>query len=590
MSPPLFTCYFAGTGMGMTGSINTQRRTARAVLLTLLAVSLSASLSKPAQGTTWESVIVSGTEGATRTVRDAVVSVGGEVGKVLPIINGVSARVPSRSLPALRNRPGVRFVSPDAHGKLLGVDSQLGYDVGNDEGSLYYTANVMKAKSEAWNKNVTGKGVDIALIDSGVAAVTGLTSGNIAHGPDLSFESQIPELTQKDTYGHGTHMASIIVGRDAVSTGSQYANSGSHKFNGIAPDARLISLKVATSSGAADVSQIIAAIDWVTQNKNVGGLNIKVLNLSFGTDSDQPFAIDPLAYAVENAWRAGIVVVVAGGNDGAARSALRSPANDPLVIAVGADDTNATTSISNDTLASFSQPGAATRRLDILAPGMHILGLRVPGSQLDQQNPGAGVGSRFFRGTGTSQAAAVISGVAALYLSKFPNATPDAVKRVLTSTATSSVNHTSVQAGLGVPNLQTALATTPPAFTQAATGATGTGSLEAARGSYHVSDGTSELTGETDIFGSVWAAESWAPMSAAGTSWNGGTWNGTTWTGTTWTGTTWTGTTWTGNTWTGNTWTGSTWTGNGWTGGGWTGSTWTGSSWTGSLWVGESWS
>jgi serine protease AprX len=222
---------------------------------------------------------------------------------------------------------------------------------------------------------------------------------------------------------------------------------------------------------------------------------------------------------------------------------------------------------------------------------MHTLGLRVPGSRLDQQNPQAVVGTRFFRGTGTSQAAAVVSGVAALYLSKYPNATPDAVKRVLMATANaSSQNHAAVYPGLGVPNLNSAMTLSPPnARVQAATGATGLGTLEAARGGAYVNDGTANLTGEMDIFGRTWNAQEWASGSAAGNTWTGGSWNGSTWTGNSWTGNTWTGTTWTGNTWTGNTWTGNTWTGNTWTGNAWTGNTWTGNAWTGNAWTGNTW-
>jgi serine protease AprX len=568
-----------------------RRRTSQVVLMTVLAASLSASLTRPAEGTTWESVIVSGTVGSLDAVRDAVRSVGGEIRDVLPIIHGVSAKVPARSLGALRVRGGVRSVSPDTSGRLLAVDPALGYDVVNDEGSLYFSSQVVRARTGAWQDNITGKGVDIALIDSGVAAVKGLTSGNVVHGPDLSFESQVPELEHKDTYGHGTHMASIIVGRDQAMSGSNYAASNTSKFNGIAPDARLVSVKVANNAGAADVSQVIAAIDWVTQNKNVANLNIRVLNLSYGANSNQPFAVDPLAYAAENAWRAGIVVVVAGGNNGSSRTELTSPAYDPLVLAVGADNPNTTTAVTDDTLATFSQPGTAARHVDVLAPGMHTLGLRVPGSRLDQQNPQAVVGSRFFRGTGTSQAAAVVSGLAALYLSKYPTATPDAVKRVLMATAnTNSTSHAQVYPGLGVPNLNNAMTVSPPnARVQAATGATGTGSLEAARGGSYVNDGTSDLTGERDIFGHAWDSQQWAAASAAGNTWTSGSWNGNAWTGTTWTGNTWTGTTWTGNTWTGNTWTGNTWTGNTWTGNTWTGEGWTGNTWTGNTWTGNAW-
>jgi serine protease AprX len=541
-----------------------------------------------------KTVIVSGTPGATSEVAAAVRAVGGTVERTLPVIDGVTARVPASAVAALSARPGVRAVSPDLTGHLMGMDPTLGYDVSNDEGSLFDVAQITHA-TNAWSAGYTGKGVDVALIDSGVAPVQGLTSGNVLNGPDLSFESQNPNLAHLDTYGHGTHMASIIVGRDQQASGGTYANQNSHLFVGMAPDARLISIKVAASSGAVDVSQVIAAIDWVVSHAHTDGLNIRVLNLSYGTSSTQDPSVDPLDYAVENAWHAGIVVVVAGGNDGTSRQALADPADDPLPIAVGADDPNNTDAIADDTVPQFSQHGTTQRHVDLIAPGVHILGLRDPGSVIDDNNPSAVVNSRFFRGSGTSQATAVVSGLCALYLSKYPTATPDQVKKALTSSSTPPTSVNKLYAGLGVPDINKAMSTKPPSYSQPATGATGTGSLEQARGNAHVNDGTSDLTGEQDIFGQAWNPQTWAAASASGTAWSAGDWNGNTWTGNSWTGNTWTGVTWTGNTWTGNHWTdanwsGNTWTGNHWTGNSWTGTTWTGNSWTGAIWADASWS
>jgi serine protease AprX len=505
------------------------------------------------------------------------------------VVNGVSARVPASSVDEIRRVPGVRAVTPDVSGHLMGIDPQLGYDVQNDEGSLWDVGNITHAQ-DVWNTKYTGQGVDVALIDSGVAPVTGLTSGNVLNGPDLSFESQVPQLAHLDSYGHGTHMASIIAGRDVVEAGNDYASPSDHNFHGIAPDARVISIKVASNTGATDVSQVIAAIDWVVAHAHDPGFNIRVLNLSFGTDSTQDPAIDPLDFAVENAWRAGIVVVVSAGNDGTNKTTLADPANDPLILAVGADDPMNTDSVSDDTVPAFSQRGTAQRHVDLIAPAVHILGLRDPGSRIDQENPQAVVNQRFFRGSGTSQAAAVVSGLTALYLSKYPTATPHQVKRALMTTAVAPNSVRTIYGGVGVPNIKDAMQQRPVAYAQAPTGATGTGSLEAARGSAHVTDGTSVLTGEQDIFGHVWDGATWAPASAAGATWSGGTWNGNTWTGATWSGNTWTGATWSSATWSGNTWTGATWSGATWSGNTWTGATWSGNTWTGATWSGATWS
>ena len=186
-----------------------------------------------------------------------------------------------------------------------------------------------------WSAGVTGQGVDVALIDTGVAPVPALSgNGKIVNGPDLSLESQNPNLQYLDTNGHGTFMAGIIGGNDGRPGG----------YRGVAPDSRILSVKVGDADGGVDVSQVIAAIDWVVQHRTDHGMNIRVLNLSYGTDSSQPFVIDPLAYAVERAWKAGIVVVAAAGNTGEG-SGLADPAYDPWLIAVGAADTMGTPSI-----------------------------------------------------------------------------------------------------------------------------------------------------------------------------------------------------------------------------------------------------
>src|SRR4051812_40636668 len=154
----------------------------------------------------------------------------------------------------------------------------------------------------AWQAGATGRGVDVAVIDSGVTPVAGLNGDNkLVYGPDLSFDSQDPDRAYLDGYGHGTAMASIIAGDDGTVTG----------FHGIAPDSRVVSVKVGASNGAVDVSQIIAGIDWVVEHAHDPGFNIRVLSIALGTDSPQSWSVDPLAHAAEVAWRNGIVVVAA---------------------------------------------------------------------------------------------------------------------------------------------------------------------------------------------------------------------------------------------------------------------------------------
>jgi serine protease AprX len=239
-----------------------------------------------------------------------------------------------------------------------------GYDSASDP---YSMQNITAADGAPawWKSGDTGQGVDVALIDTGVSPVAGLSSpGKVVNGPDLSLESQNPSLQYLDTNGHGTFMAGLIAGNDGQPGG----------YRGVAPDARIVSLKVGVADGGVDVSQVVAAIDWVIQHRNDNGMNIRVLNLSYGTNSTQPYAVDPLAYAVEQAWKAGIVVVAAAGNSGYQRGSgsqgLADPADNPQILAVGAADTMGTAAPWDDNVASFSA-GCSSGCGPAMAPGAH---------------------------------------------------------------------------------------------------------------------------------------------------------------------------------------------------------------------------
>jgi serine protease AprX len=536
------------------------------------------------------SVIVSTDEGTNvPAVERVVLRSGGTVRRELPIVNGFAAQVPASAVASLRALAGVRSVTPDGSGHLMAVDPVLGYDAAADEGSLSFVRNTMHV-ADAWKAGYTGSGVDVALIDSGVARVPGLTSGNVVDGPDLSFESQYADVRYRDTFGHGTHMASIIAGRDAAGTPAQY--TASTGFNGIAPDARIVNVKVAASDGSADVSQVLAAIDWVTQHAHDNGLNIRVLNLSYGTDSTQSSMLDPLSYAVEQAWKHGIVVVVAAGNDGTLRQELADPAADPYVIAVGAEDPMNTAGAADDQVPAFAQRGTATRYVDVVAPGVHILGLRVPNSFVDQNNPLGRVGTRFIRGSGTSQATAIVSGVAALLVQKNPTATPDQIKWLITAKANPFPLAKKTWQGTGLVDVHQSLGLKPAdAPVQQFSAASGAGTLEGARGSGHVAVGGISLTGEKDIFGKPWNAASWSTAVGSNTAWSGGTFNGTVWTGAGWdlTGAAWTSTKWAGVDWTGGTWSSRSWVSRSWVASSWDSRSWVTGCWYSRSWVSDGW-
>ena len=439
---------------------------------------------------------------------------------------------------------------------------------------------------------LSGGGVGVAVIDTGINQTAGLTGkSKVVDGPDLSFDALDANLRYRDLHGHGTNMAAIIAG------GSSETGAG------IAQGAHLVNVKVGAGDGTVDASQVIAAIDWVVANRNINGNNIRVINLAFDTDATQSYLIDPLSHAVENAWKAGIVVVVAGGNDGRGVQTLGNPAINPFVIAVGA------TQVGNNgwKIPSWSSSGDGVRDLDIVAPGTSVLSAGVTGSYLAGQYPQATCqdknGNLYLRGSGTSQAAAVVAGAVALLLEQRPALTPDQVKYLLTSTATDLGHKIAVQ-GHGMINVTAALSAPTPGSiaVQTHTPSTGLGSLDAARGSHKVGTSGDYLSGEMTAFGGSWDAAAWAAASKTGTAWTnqiykngdntwiGGTWSGATWSGATWSGATWSGATWSGATWSGASWSGATWSGASWSGASWSGASWSGASWSGASWSGASWS
>ncbi|MEM9038094.1 MAG: S8 family serine peptidase [Actinomycetota bacterium] len=388
-----------------------------------------------------------------------------------------------------------------------------------------------------------GEGIDVALIDTGVSPVAGLDDGRVLHGPDLSNEGHIPELAYLDSYGHGTHLAGIIAGDRAGNVG-------------FAPEARIISVKVAGRDGITTVPQVVAAIDWVVEHRDRDGLNIRVLNLSLGLSGVPDHEGDLLSAAVERAWDAGIFVVVAAGNDGHTQDHLDSPAISPFILAVGASDTTSGRR-ATWTIPAWSATGNGERDPDLVAPGRSIASYRVPGSTIDQLAPGARFGDDLFLGSGTSQSAAVATGVAARLLSVLPEMTNEDLKATLSS---------------------------------------GTRNIDAPRSR----GGGGYLDGQRTINRIyMWvpqqlhrraAGEGQGILAPSGATWSGGQWNGATWSGATWSGAVWSGGTWSGATWSGATWSGATWSGATWSGATWSGATWSGATWSGATWSGATWS
>jgi serine protease AprX len=567
----------------------TARRLATVTVATAIGVGMAgpALAAQPAAGSAAPvDVIVRELPGTGNQPERAVEAFGGTVGRHLGIIDAFTASVPGDRLDSLRATPGVSDVTEDAG---LELSSKEVEDQVAQAGSLYTIANQVTGASAMWDAGYTGQGIDVAVIDSGVVPVKGLDDpGKVVYGPDLTLETN-GSAKQKDTYGHGTHMSGIIAGRDPEAKGNKKSGDASN-FVGMAPDARIVSVKVADAKGQTDVSQAIAAIDWVVQNRNKNGLNIRVLNMSFGTDGVQDYVLDPLAFAAEQAWHKGIVVVVAVGNEGFGTGKVNNPAYDPYLIAVGSNTANGTATTADDVVSSFSNDGDGTRNPDVVAPGDQVVSLRSSGSYLDKTYPQARIGDRLFRGSGTSQAAAVVSGAAALLVQQRPTATPDQIKALLMGTANAIPNATAAQQGSGLVDLAEARTAPTPNAVQRFTVSTGLGSLELARGSVHVTVGTRQVRGEVDVRGRAFDVRTWAAGLRNGTNWSGMSWSGMSWSGMSWSGMSWSGMSWSGMSWSGMSWSGMSWSGMSWSGMSWSGMSWSGMSWSGMSWSGMSWS
>jgi serine protease AprX len=319
-------------------------------------------------------VIVQKWWAADRGPELAVQRLGGRVTRALPIVAGFAATLPGgRAVADLAGVPGVRAVTPDREVRVQGTTAAVGGQVR----SVY--PKVVRA-DDAWRNGVTGQGITVAMVDTGIAEVPDL-AGRIVQvneglGPPRPCKNLSGELNCDDGHGHGTFVAGVIAGNGASSGG---------RWKGVAPAARVLSVKIAGANGAADVSNVLAAIQWVVSFKDVYG--IRVLNLSLGTDSTQTYRTDPFNYAVQRAWGAGIAVVVSAGNRGPAPGTISKPADDPWFITVGATDDRGTRTVSDDYLPEFTARGPtvadALPKPDVVAPGAHIISLRAPGSLVD---------------------------------------------------------------------------------------------------------------------------------------------------------------------------------------------------------------
>jgi serine protease AprX len=439
-------------------------------------------------------------------------------------VNSGAYSLPASALAGLAADPDVAYIAPDR--ELHGL--------------LDLSTAAVNASAAA-NYDLDGTGIGIAILDSGVTLVNDLKvlgsgGSRIVYSQDFTGEG-----ITNDLYGHGTHVAGIAAGNGKASS---YA-ADFRTLRGVAPMARIINLRVLNSYGVGTDSAVIAAIQTAISLKSQ--YNIRVLNLSLGRPVFESYTQDPLCQAVEQAWKAGITVVVAAGNYGRDNSGgiggygtITAPGNDPYVITVGAMKTMGTPDRSDDLIASYSSKGPTLYdhvvKPDLVAPGNLVRSdLNSTTGTLYTLFPTthvlmsyyangytAAVSSAYFTLSGTSMATPVVSGAAALLFQQNPNLTPDQVKARLMksaykvfprySTATDPLTGLSYNSqydiftvGAGCLDIQAALANTDLAPATAGSALSPAVALDSS-GNVYLVNGTSVIWGGSVVWGNsvVW--------------------------------------------------------------------------------------
>lgn len=270
-------------------------------------------------------------------------------------------------------------------------------------------------------RGLTGKGVNIAIIDTGVFRHPDLTR---PVNRIIAFKDFINHRKQPyDDNGHGTHITGDAAGNGWVSKG---------KYKGPAPEAGIVGVKVLDKNGEGYDSTIIKGIEWCIANKQ--RLKLRILSMSFGGPVSNSGEDDLLTQAVEKAVKAGLTVVISAGNSGPGPRSIDSPGISPFAITVGAVNDRRTITQSDDSITFYSSRGPAPGgkvKPDIVAPGESVTSLLAPGSRLARQMPGQKVGKLYFVLSGTSIATPIVSGAAAQLLQLRPCLSPRQVKATL---------------------------------------------------------------------------------------------------------------------------------------------------------------
>jgi serine protease AprX len=442
-------------------------------------------------------------------------------------ISGVAAQLTGEQIVKLATKQNILSITKDAPVKLDAYSSKQEWPFAS--GAAKY-----------WGLAASGnlQAPTIAVVDSGVQGDRADFGGRVVTQVNLS---SLPGNSPGDGRGHGTFVAGIAAG-------------GAAGYTGTAPNAKIVSIDVMDDKGMAMTRDVIAAADWIYQNKSA--YNIRVANFSLHSGTPNSFMYDPLDKAVEKLWFSGVVVVAAAGNYGGATGPSGvpfAPGNDPFVITVGAvdivdsirakDDFNAPWSAYGYTLDGFAKP-------ELAAPGRYMIGPVPVTSTLPAERPGSVTAPGYIELSGTSFAAPVVAGTAALMLAKHPTWTPDQVKGALMLTAKATPYAQPASTGVGEVDIAKAvdLSTAPAA--------------NVGLNRFVVAD---PAGGTAPVFDSA----SWANMAKADASWASASWSDASWASASWSSASWASASWSSASWASASWSDASWSDASWSDASW---------------------
>jgi len=442
----------------------------------------------------------------------------------LATISGASAELTGKQLVKLARMPGVTAITPDARIQATG-------GLSNTQ-QWPFASGVVKG----WPSVTNGKLAQpptIAVVDSGVDATRADFGGRVVKQVTLTA---LPGNSAGDGRGHGTFVAGIAAGS---ATG----------YTGAAPSAKILSLDVMDDQGMALTSDVIAAADWIYQNRVA--YNIRIANFSLHSTAPASVFWDPLDRAVEKLWFSGVVVVTAAGNygvDGQPSGIPYAPGNDPFVITVGANDIDGSVSPKDDLAAPWSAYGYTIdgfAKPEMVAPGRFMVGPVPTTSTLVQERPTSVTAPGYMQLSGTSFAAPVVSGAAAYLLAVHPAWSPDQVKGALMLTAKALPSARPLSVGVGeIDAGKAADLTSPPnpngalnRFLIPDPNGSSTPVFDAA--SWGSAAQTDASWGAASWGAASWGAASWGSASRGSTYWSAASWGSASWGSASWTDASW---------------------------------------------------